>query len=236
MEKLRKQLSEFLSRLKNGNELSEQLNDLVLLYPFNEYEYIISHLLGLDSITIEDYYELRDDYIARNMFLYVFEISAPTGFGKTWAEGQVKSLCPELTKPNRKNNPNYRHFDFCLGKIKVEVKASRAVNSDSNEPLYVKALSSDSTKPFDMNFQQIKPDYCDVFVWVAVWRDLIRYWVLSADEVKSNKHYSDKQHKGNKGEGQLHVNHRNITDFTRYEVASNKLQNAIKEAYKRQKN
>jgi len=37
-------------------------------------------------------------------------------------------------------------------------------------PLYVKALASDSNKEFRMNFQQVKPDCCDVFVWVAVWR------------------------------------------------------------------
>ena len=64
-----------------------------------------------------------------------------------------------------------------------------------------------------MNFQQIKPACCDVFVWIAVWRDVIRYWVLSSDEVKSNRYYSSGQHRGNVGEGQLWLKDTNIDDF-----------------------
>ena len=33
------------------------------VYPFNEFEYIISTLLGADALP-DDYYELRDEYIA----------------------------------------------------------------------------------------------------------------------------------------------------------------------------
>lgn len=69
-----------------------------------------------------------------------------------------------------------------------------------------------------MNFQQIKPACCDVFVWIAVWRDVIRYWVLSSDEVKNNCYYSSGQHRGNVGEGQLWLKDTNIDDFKKYEV------------------
>ena len=118
--------------------------------------------------------------------------------------------------------------------IRIEVKASRAVEFDSNEPLYVKALSADSQKRFDMNFQQVKPRCCDVFVWVAVWRDVIRYWVLASREVEGNRYYSSGQHRGNVGEGQLHFNQDNIDDFNEYEVSSDKLREAILRAYHRQ--
>jgi len=40
---------------------------------------------------------------------------------------------------------------------------ARAVDFDSQEPLYVKALAWESKMPFDMNFQQVKPKCCDVF-------------------------------------------------------------------------
>lgn len=40
-----------------------------------------------------------------------------------------------------------------------------------------------------MNFQQIKPGCCDVFVWIGVWRDVIRYWVLSSDEVANDQYF-----------------------------------------------
>ena len=68
--------------------------------------------------------------------------------------------------------------------IKIEVKASRAVDFNSQEPLYVKALAWESKMPFDMNFQQVKPKCCDVFVWIGVWRDTIKYWVLASKEVE----------------------------------------------------
>ena len=85
-----------------------------------------------------------------------------------------------------------------------------------------------------MNFQQIKPGYCDVFVWVAVWRDTIKYWVLASKEVEKNKYYSKGQHRGNKGEGQLHLNRDNIKKFRKYEVQPRELLEKIIKAYKRQ--
>ena len=99
-----------------------------------------------------------------------------------------------------------------------------------------KALASDSEKRFMMNFQQIKADLCDVFVWIAVWRDRIRYWVLSAQEVKTNPYYSTGQHRGNVGEGQLHVRDDNIQDFDQYEAKPSELANDIRVAFLRQSN
>jgi hypothetical protein len=236
VEKLKEQLDDLVSRLENESELRQRLGDLFSVFPFNEYEYIISTLLGLGKLSLDEYYELRDEYISRNMFLYVFEISAPRGFGETWAQGHLKELVPELVKPSKKRDPDYSaQYDFYLDeKIRIEVKASRAVDFNSREALPVKALSSDSQKEFDMNFQQTKPACCDVFIWVGVWRDVIRYWVLTSDEVANNRYFSKGQHRGNVGEGQLHLKHDNIDDFAKYEVKSNRLLEAIRNAFKRQ--
>ena len=236
MEKLQAQLNELLARLNNESEVKARLEALVSVYPFNEFEYVISTLLGAGVLSLDAYYELRDEYIARNLYLYIFEISAPRGFGEAWAQGHLKGLVPDLVKPTKKLDCEYSgQYDFRLdGKIRIEVKASRAVDFESDEPLYVKALPGDSKRPFDMNFQQIKPGCCDVFVWVGVWRDLIRYWVLSSNEVAANRYYSAGQHRGNVGEGQLHVKHDNIADFAKYEARSNELAAAIREAHKRQ--
>jgi len=216
--------------------LRQRLGDLFSVFPFNEYEYIISTLLGLGKLSLDEYYELRDEYISRNMFLYIFEISAPRGFGETWAQGHLKELVPELVKPSKKRDPDYSgQYDFYLDeKIRIEVKASRAVDFNSREALPVKALSSDSAKDFDMNFQQAKPACCDIFIWVGVWRDVIRYWVLTSDEVANNRYFSKGQHRGNVGEGQLHLKHDNIDEFAKYEVKSNRLLKAIRNAYKHQ--
>ena len=238
MEHLKRELEHLLQAAPNAVAVRERLKNLVSVYPFNEFEYIISNLLAADVLTLDGYQLLRDEYIARNLYLYIFEISSPRGFGEMWAQGHLKELVPELTKPTKKIDKEYEgQYDFLLdGKIRIEVKASRAVDASTDAPLYVKALASDSGKPFWMNFQQIKPSCCHVFVWVAVWRDVIRYWVLASRELEENPHYSQGQHRGNVGEGQLHVRHDNIADFKKFEVKPNQLAEAIRTAWYRQRN
>ena len=236
MQHLQAELDRLLAALPDEAEIRSRVESHVSVYPFNEYEFVISHLLARDVLSLDQYLELRDSYLARNMFLYIFEISAPRTFGESWAQGHLKELVPDLLKSTKKLDPEYSgQYDFLLdGKIRIEVKASRAVDSSIEAPLYVKALSSDAGKPFWMNFQQIKPACCDVFVWVAVWRDIIRYWVLSSQEVESNLHYSKGQHRGNVGEGQLHLTQENIDAFRSFEVRSNRLAEAIRAAFARQ--
>ncbi len=236
MEKLKTHLDSLIDSLPDAAALRAKLSELYSVYPFNEFEYVISTLLSREVLTLDQYYELRDDYMERNSFLYIFEISGPRTFGEAWAQGHLKELIPNLRKPSKKLDPSYSgEYDFLLDeKIKIEVKASRTVDAESDEPLYVKALSSDSTRPFWMNFQQVKPGCCDVFVWVAVWRDMIRYWILSSHELETNPQYSVGQHRGNVGEGQLHVRQDNIASFKQYETRPDRLAAAIREAFKRQ--
>jgi len=235
MEKLCQELDRFIDRLEDAEDFRARLKDLVSVYPFNEYEYIISTLLGRGKLSLDEYTELRDTYIDRNLYLYIFEISAPRGFGDRWALGHLKGLVPAFKRPSKELDPGYSgEYDLWLDPgIKVEIKSSRAVDFESNEPLYVKALSSDSDRPFDMNFQQLKPYCCDVFLWIAVWRDKIRYWVMSSSEIENNRYYSPGQHRGGEGEGQLHFNQDNIAEFDEYEVSSAKIEVAVRRAGER---
>jgi hypothetical protein len=244
LEELKKELDTWIKRLENAEDFRYSLESLISVYPFNEYEYVISHLLASKKLTLEEYYELRDAYINRNLYLGIFEISAPRGLGDKWAFGHLKELVPDFQRPSKKIDPKYSNeYDFWLewtaakGKshgIRIEVKTSRAVDFEKpDEPLYIKALSSDSQRPFDMNFQQIKTRCADVFLWIGVWRDKIRYWVLTSDEVKNSKYFSKGQHRGNIGEGQLHLNQDNISDFKKHEVKSTEIKNAVINAYKR---
>lgn len=246
MEKLRKDLNKITDTLKNATSFRATLENLVSVYPFNEYEYIISHLLGLNKLTLDEYYELRNSYINRNLYLYIFEISAPRGFGDKWAFGHLKQLVPDFQRPDKKLDPKYSNeYDFWLNwkgdqnrsyGIRIEVKASRAVDFERpDEPLYIKALSSYSNRPFDMNFQQIKPKCADVFIWIGIWRDEVRYWILTSDEIEKNKYFSKGQHRGNIGEGQLHLNQKNISEFDKYEIKSTYIKQKTINAYKRQK-
>jgi hypothetical protein len=236
MEKLKQQLDQLVASLPDEQEFRRKLEGLYSVYPFNEFEYIISTLLSKDILNFDQYLEMRDSYMERNAFLYIFEIAGPRTFGEAWAQSHLKELVPELHKPLKKLDPKYSgEYDFHLdGKIRIEVKASRAVDAHSDEPLFVKALSSDSKRDFWMNFQQVKCACCDVFVWIAVWRDRIRYWVLSSYELEHHRDYSTGQHRGNVGEGQLHVRQDNIKDFESFEAPSNRLAEAIREAYKRE--
>jgi hypothetical protein len=236
MEILKQQLDELINRLSNSDKTRRQLEDLKSVYPFSEYEYIISHLLAANKLSLNEYYELRDDYVDRNLYLHLFEISAPRGFGEVWAHGYLKEIVPSFQRPSKRIDGDYSgQYDFFLApNIRIEVKASRAVDFESDEPLYIKALSSFSKRRFDMNFQQIKPACCDVFIWIAAWRDVIKYWVIPSYEVENNPYYSKGQHRGNVGEGQLHLNEINIAQFDKYLCKSTELENTVKEAFKKE--
>ena len=82
MDILQKELDRRIDELEQAAEFRQRLDNLVSFYPFNEYEYMISSLLGLGKLSLDEYYELRDEYIARNLYLYIFEINAPRGFGE----------------------------------------------------------------------------------------------------------------------------------------------------------
>ena len=217
---LKGRISDLNKKFGRQKDLDEDvLNKLYSVYPFNKFEYVISRLISSEIIDFNDYLKLRNSYLERNKYLYLFEITAPRTFGETWAQRHLNEIVQELKRPSPLDDSNYSgQYDFWYNGIRIEVKASRAVKRKSGDALIIKALSSDSKSGFDMNFQQIKPDCCDVFVWIAVWRDMIRYWVLSSDDVKNNKHYSPNQHRGNKGEGQLWIKETNINEFNQYEV------------------
>jgi hypothetical protein len=205
------------------------------IFPFNEYEHLICNLIEKGGLTYGQYIEIRTEYISENPNLWIFEISAPRGFGEKFAQTYVHGKCSKLKQPSKKLDPNYSgEYDLWLDGITIEVKASRAVASDSDEPLYVKALSRNTQRPFLMNYQQLKPQCCDVFIWVAVFRDQIVLWIMNSSEVLRNPLYSKGQHRGNKGnEGQLHVKHDNIGLLEKYELKNDNIEEAIRIAAKR---
>lgn len=205
------------------------------IFPFNEYEHLTCNLIERGGLTYEQYIDIRTEYISANPNLWVFEISAPRGFGEKFAQTYVQGKCSKLKRPSKKLDNNYSgDYDLWLDGIRIEVKASRAVDSDSEEPLYMKALSRNTDKNFLMNFQQLKPQCCDVFIWVAVYRDQIVLWVMSSKEVLEHPSYSRGQHRGNKGnEGQLHIRKDNVAQFKKYELTGDNLEQAIRDAAKR---
>jgi len=120
MEHLSRQLDHLIESLPDEDRVREKLKGLVSVYPFNEYEYIISNLLAADILQLDDYIELRDDFISRNPYLYIFEISALRTFGESWAQEHLKGLVPNLEKPSKKTDSEYSgQYDLRLDNIRV---------------------------------------------------------------------------------------------------------------------
>ena len=107
---------------------------------------------------------------------------------------------------------------------KIEVKASKVfrgqplkLNVENFYELIIhnsnrdRLLSREEIKneEFDCNIQQIKTKLFDKLVYLLFFKDVIEIFEIDAKEIsddKKNIRYSDKQHRGNKGEGQFHIN------------------------------
>ena len=242
MEKLIKVIENYKRKLTIEEKLhlsDSVLDKLYAVYPFNKFEYTISHLIAKTVISLEEYLEMRAEYLQRNKYLHLFEL-APRTFGETWGQTHLMELVQEFMIPTKRLDPNFRgEYDLLLGNIHVEVKASRAVRKVGGDTLANKALASTSKSKFDMNYQQLKPGCCDVFVWIAVWRDKIDYWVMSSKDVQNNPLLSN-QHRasqlsetGEVIEGQIHINNGNYQDFEKYRVQACDIRNKIIEIGKK---
>ena len=135
-------------------------------------------------------------------------------------------------KSHRNLDPEYEgQYDLWFEGIRVEVKASRAVHTKKRGPLVSKALHWGAEAPFWMNYQQLKLDICDIFVFIGVWVNLIVYWVMSNEEVKQN-HYLSHQHRGGI-EYQIGIRDTNIREFDAFRVDTTALVQTIRAKAKR---
>lgn len=226
-QELREYLETLTASLSNNDRtfLSARLESLVSVFPFNEYEYILSFLLSRQVISFTEYEALRSGYVSDNRYLGLFGL-APRIFGQVWGETHLLDLDSRFVKPSRDLDPGYDgQYDLMLETVKVEVKAARATNTKMRGDVVSKALRYDSDAPFWMNFQQLKIDLCDVFVFIGVWVDLLLYWVLSNKEVEEHPTRS-RQHRGGI-EYQIGITHRNINDFSRFLVNANSLADTV---------
>ncbi len=230
-------------------EMIGKLQDLRdVVYPFSDYEFIISNLLWLDKMSLTEYENMREEYMERNRHLDKFQM-AWKSVGK-WAEDIMIDWWHWLKKPSKKIDPSYSqqtsydaYMEYNWTIIRIEIKASRVTESWNDTDFFIdKALFSDTDKTFWMNFQQLKPQYCDVFIFIAIYRDKLKHWILSSNEVRNywdwewqSGRFSPWQHSWNAGnEWQLHIRETNIHDFDWFLSEPENIRNAIIQAYKRQ--
>ena len=139
---------------------------------------------------------------------------APRPFGERLCETIVQNLLG-ITKSNTLK------FDGILNGENCEVKFSRVIPQKKRGGDLLTELSSDdslhfvhskSDSKFDCNIQQVKPSCFDVLIYGLIFDDCIKIFKISSDEIQSDSklNYSDKQHRGNVGEGQFHINQKNL--------------------------
>lgn len=227
LQELHAYLDHLIGSLKREDRklLEARLESLVSVFPFNEYEYILTFLVDRGVIRFREYEKLRQNYVSANRYLDLFGL-APRIFGQVWSEKHLMDLDSRFHKPDKSLDPHYEgQYDLWFEGVRVEVKAARAINTKKRGDLVSKALHYNSTDPFWMNFQQLKLDICDVFVFIGVWVDQIVYWVMSNEEVKASKYLSH-QHRGGI-EYQIGVTHNNIAEFDAHKVEAKSLTIAI---------
>lgn len=124
------------------------------------------------------------------------------------------------------NNPASLAYD---GKdknnLKIEIKFSRVLKENDariTETNVIeqcfKALSEkrqiNSTDikqfNFDCNIQQVKNKEFDILYYGLFFKDKIEIFYISSNQILQLNNFSNKQHRGNVGEGQFHLNPNNI--------------------------
>jgi len=232
-QQLRTYLDRFVSTLNQQDKdlLNARLESLVSVFPFNEYEYILMFLRDRSVITLQQYEDLREKYVSANKYLNLYGL-APRIFGQVWGEQHLRDLDSRFQQAGKAVDPDHEgQYDLWIEGVRVEVKASRATDKKKRGDLVSEALRTDSDRPFWMNFQQLKLDICDVFVFLGVWVDSIRYWVLSHDDVEHSPYLSH-QHRGGV-EYQIGITDKNIQAFEQYLVVPSAVADRVMELGKR---
>lgn len=118
-------------------------------------------------------------------------------------------------------------YDLMDGENRIECKFCRvfkkhpkAIRKDNliNEVLNARTEQRlisyyDKDAEWIVNFAQIKPRCFDKLYFGVFFSDGILVFNMTSEQVKELKKYSDKQHRGNKGEGQFGMSNRDLDEF-----------------------
>ena len=62
LEVLKQKVEELSEKNKDYNLTEDFLEHLYSVYPFNKFEFVISHLIATQTINLQQYLDLRNDY------------------------------------------------------------------------------------------------------------------------------------------------------------------------------
>ncbi len=133
-------------------------------------------------------------------------------------------LIQRLKKLGKAKNLFHDLYDD-LGSKRVEVKFSRALRKSEvlvTPDTVLQCIESATSEnrlvgwgerertPYDCNIQQVKRVEFDVLYYGVFFSDVVAIFHIDSDIIGPTIYYSDKQHKGNVGEGQFHINNDTI--------------------------
>ncbi|MDD4211734.1 MAG: hypothetical protein PHC46_05095 [Clostridia bacterium] len=156
------------------------------------------------------------EYTAENIRDGIFALNTRR-FG-TVAENLIKILA------NADWGKNLSHDLYDKSSLqRIEVKFSRALKSSpstidemniieqivsaDDKSRMIKSNEWESSK-FDCNIQQVKRTAFDILYYGIFFSDKVMIFKIQSEEIGKEIQYSDKQHRGNLGEGQFHLNNR----------------------------
>ncbi len=136
-------------------------------------------------------------------------------FGKV-TEIMISRLA-KLQKAKDQFHDLYDDVNRHRAEVKFSVVAKKAeipVNEDTVLKCIEQATHEERMVPFagwrsyefDCNIQQVKRGEFDVLYYGLFFSDAIFIFKIDSGDIGPQIHYSDKQHKGNVGEGQFHIN------------------------------
>lgn len=217
MEQLLTELCNFIPQ-EQRDEAAACLDSMEKL-PCGQAGNFAAYLIERGWMTFEDFLKLQNSFQVRNINLNIFKMSE-TSFGVKWGQSHIFSLSGDFERPEKGRD----HHDAVLDVLKIEIKASRAVERGNSLPLDQKALRFGEQKPFTMNFNHIFLDEADVYLFLGVWLDKICYWLLTKVDLLALPNYLNKY----QTEYQMPITDANISSFERYRLEKEDLIQAIR--------
>ena len=163
------------------------------------------------------------DYIVNNVVVEEFRngiFALRTRRFGTVAEIMIKHLY-DLDESNslafdKRDRSSDKRIEVKFSTVRKEnddkIRDDNVIEQCQKANLANRAMRSSDTDQysFDCNIQQVKCKEFDILYYGLFFADQIEIFKMDSNEILRCPGYSDKQHRGNKGEGQFHLNESNI--------------------------
>ena len=101
-------------------------------------------------------------------------------------------------------------FSTVMKENEARIREDNVIDQCYKANLANRAMNSFDVGRFDCNIQQVKRTEFDVLYYGLFFADQIEIFMMRSSEIANCPGYSDKQHRGNEGEGQFHLNQDSI--------------------------